>query len=59
MYNEQDFEECTDKELAREWNRLETLKLSYQVECKMDMIEKVLNSRRVYAWDADGNVHKD
>ena len=57
MIEESDFEEWEDEELTREWNRLETCKLSPYVESKMDMIEKVLfKNRRVIAWNDKGEI---
>lgn len=50
------FEEYTDEELTKWWNRLETKPLSYYVANTMDEIEKSLSYRRVIAWDSDGNI---
>jgi hypothetical protein len=57
MDTEFDFEEYTDEELTKEWNRLETCKLSYYVEKKMDAIEKFLfDERGVIAWNQEGEI---
>lgn len=47
----------TDKGLTKEWNRLETKKLTPDLELTMDWIEKYLyHDRGVIAWNGDGEI---
>ena len=47
----------TDEELTKEWNYLETKKLTPELEETMDWIQEYLwKDRGVIAWDNDGNI---
>jgi hypothetical protein len=53
---EEKYEDYTDEELCKEWNHLETLKLSDWLETKMDYVESLLKSRGVIAWNYKGEI---
>lgn len=47
----------TDEELTKEWNYLETKKLTPQLEETMDWIQEYLRKdRKVVAWNNDGKI---
>lgn len=48
--------DCTDLELTREWNRLETLKLTDEVEKKMDLIMRECQLRGIVSWNDKGEI---
>ena len=54
---EEKYEDYTDEELCKEWNHLETCKLSPYVEEKMDYIEEfLLTHHGVIAWNHKGEI---
>jgi len=53
----EEYHSYSNEELCREWNRLETLKLTPEIESRMDYIFEYLSTdRKVCAWNANGEV---